>query len=394
MRLQQDGKPCPMCQHPNLTTVPDKYFQRKVNETKIRCSNKHLGCSWIGELGKVDKHLNVNAMEGECQYVSVSCPKNCGGQFQRNILDGHLKIECPKRQVRCKYCTFTAAYDTVVNEHLPQCPKFPEPCPNRCEQGKVQRCNLERHLATECPLELVACEFSHAGCTEKVPRKDLARHIEEGVHKHLLSMSLLNLRLTRELHQKIDEKDKLINEKDKLIAEKDKLIAEKDQEIIQLQQRCGDPNLEALGIFIKQFTLTDFSKKSIHLVGYSACTFYSDPLPRYKFDVMIQLKSSTPGYVSVNLRLWKGEHDDELRWPFTCIVQFQLINRLGDHDHHLMTARKQFTKGDRVGSTYTDKQVIRIGAFIAHGDLGYNAQKKTQFLKDDCLHFRLYMNIQ
>ena len=378
MRLQQDGKPCPMCQHPNLTTVPDKYFQRKVNETKIRCSNKHLGCSWVGELGKVDKHLNVNTMEGECQYVVVSCPKNCGGQFQRNILDGHLKIECPKRRVRCKFCTFRAAYDTVVNEHLPQCPKFPEPCPNRCEQGKVERCNLERHLATECPLELVACEFSHAGCTEKVPRKDLARHMEEGVQKHLLSMSLLNLRLTRELHQKIDDKDKL--------------IAEKDQEIFQLQQQFGDPFFEALEICKKQFILTEFSSKKIEWASYVVTSFYSDPLPQYKFDFVV--RPSDESHVSVELQVLFGKDDDKLRWPFMCTVHIQLINRLGNHDHHLITARKQFTKSDRIKSFVASDQVLAIKKFIAHGDLSYNAQKKTQFLKDDCLHFRLYMNIR
>lgn len=30
--------------------------------------------------------------------------------------------------------------------------------------------------------------------------------------------------------------------------------------------------------------------------------------------------------------------------------------------------------------------------FIAHSELGYNAAKDTQYLKDDCLHFRLYLN--
>ena len=28
--------------------------------------------------------------------------------------------------------------------------------------------------------------------------------------------------------------------------------------------------------------------------------------------------------------------------------------------------------------------------YIAHSELAYNAAKDTQYLKDDCLHFRLY----
>ena len=177
-RLQREGKPCPMCKEPNFTTQTDKYFKRVVNGLKVRCPHKGSGCEWMGDLGSLDQHAN----------------------------------SCPKRPWQCQYCDFTTTYDVGGNEHLPQCPKFPEPCPNRCEAGTVERCDLERHLATECPLQLVACEFSHTGCTEKVPRKDLARHMEENMQKHLLNMSLLNLSLTRELHEKMGEKDRQIAE--------------------------------------------------------------------------------------------------------------------------------------------------------------------------------------
>ena len=84
---------------------------------------------------------------------------------------------CPKRPWRCQYLLLPTMLEQMSICPM-QCSTFPEPCPNRCEAGTVERCVLERHLATECPLQLVACEFSRAGCTEKVPRKDLARHKE------------------------------------------------------------------------------------------------------------------------------------------------------------------------------------------------------------------------
>ena len=174
-RLQQGGKPCPMCNEPNLTTMPDKFYKRKVNELKVRCPNKGSGCEWVGDLGSVDQHVN----------------------------------SCPKRPCQCDFCGFKDTYEVVTNDHSPVCVKYPEPCPNQCEIGTVPRCDMEKHL-TQCPLQLVECEFAQAGCREKIPRQNLSCHMEEGAQCHLLSMSLFNLNLTRELHQKMDEKDRQI----------------------------------------------------------------------------------------------------------------------------------------------------------------------------------------
>ena len=198
-----------MCNRPNFTTNDDKYFKRVVNGLKVFCPHKGSGCEWMGDLDSLHQHANM----------------------------------CPKRPWQCQYCDFTTTYNGGTNEHLlDQCLKFPEPCPNRCEAGTVKRCGLERHLATECPLQLVACEFSRAGCTEKVPRKDLARHMEGNMQKHLLNMSLLNLSLTRELHEKMDEKDHQIAELQLQLEQRDGKVDEKFQ---QLDQK-GDQKFQQL----------------------------------------------------------------------------------------------------------------------------------------------------
>ena len=62
---------------------------------------------------------------------------------------------------------------------------------------------------TECPLQLVECEFA---CRERIPRQDLSQHMRECAQRNLLSLSLLNLSLTRELHQNMAEKDQQIAE--------------------------------------------------------------------------------------------------------------------------------------------------------------------------------------
>ena len=106
---------------------------------------------------------------------------------------------------------------------------------------------MEKHR-TECPLEPVACEFAEVECSVKVARRDLKRHMEESQQQHLLSATLLNLKLTKEiiaeLNRQLVEKDQQLDkknqqltqvllEKNKSIAAKDRVIAEKDAIIAQ-----------------------------------------------------------------------------------------------------------------------------------------------------------------
>ena len=171
-RLSREGKPCPMCKSENLATQEDKYFNRKVRQLKVCCPHKKSGCVWVGELGDLNQH----------------------------------STSCPNRPWKCQHCNFETTYEEGTNDHTPNCTKYPEPCPNRCEIGTVPRCDVEKHILV-CPLQLVECEFAHAGCDVKVPRGDLAKHMTENAQHHLMSTILLNLRLTRELHQKMEEKD-------------------------------------------------------------------------------------------------------------------------------------------------------------------------------------------
>ena len=74
-----------------LQTTDDLFLQRKVLALQIRCNNKALGCKWERELGKLEQHLMAGSVEGECQYVLVACPNECGFQVQRRSLYKHTK---------------------------------------------------------------------------------------------------------------------------------------------------------------------------------------------------------------------------------------------------------------------------------------------------------------
>ncbi|XP_064404944.1 TNF receptor-associated factor 5-like isoform X2 [Halichondria panicea] len=182
-RLIREQKPCPMCKDDEFNTQSDKYFKRKIRQLKVRCPHKKSGCEWTGELGDLNHHTT----------------------------------SCPKRPWKCQYCDHESIYETGPTDHTPNCPNYPLSCPNQCEIGTLSRCQADSHLL-ECPLQLVECEFASTGCDVKVPRRDLAGHMTENAQHHLMTATLLNLRLTKELHKKMEEKDQQIVELKQQVA--------------------------------------------------------------------------------------------------------------------------------------------------------------------------------
>ena len=149
---------------------------------KIRCSNKGSGCEWEGELGDLDKHLNLWSFDGKCDFVVVECPLKCGKRIQRRYLAKH---KCSKRPFSCKYCDYQA---THVNDHWPKCQRYPEVCPNKCSTEEIERRFLQRHLKEECPLQDIECDFSFAGCKKKMIRRLMKKHLDESKDEHLKIM--------------------------------------------------------------------------------------------------------------------------------------------------------------------------------------------------------------
>ena len=190
-RLQREGKACPMCNEQEWNVVLDKYHRRRVHEVRVRCPHKGSWCDWVGEVNGLKQHAD----------------------------------SCAKRPWECEYCGLKCTYGEGEEEHWPTCCKFPEPCPNGCEVGSVERCNVEQHHSV-CSLEPVACGMKEFGCSAVVPRKELATHMRESELQHLTAMAVLNLRLSRQLQQDSTERDRKITRLQQDMAEQKQLQIE------------------------------------------------------------------------------------------------------------------------------------------------------------------------
>ena len=132
------------------------------------------------------------------------------------------------------------------------------------------------------------------------------------------------------------------------------------------------------------------SGESFHSPG-----FYISP-GRYKMCIYIKVDCNGFGdgegtHVSVYAYLMRGENDDHLPWPFTGTITVELLNQLEDDNHYSddTTLLPNHKASQRVVNEERASSGSGFSSYIRHSDLSYNAAKHCQYLKDDCLYFRI-----
>ena len=374
-RLRTEGKPCPMCNEGSWNAVLDKYHRRKVHEVRVYCWHKGNGCEWVGELNSVAQHAT----------------------------------SCEHGLWKCEYCGLRCEFVEGGEKHWSTCPKFPEPCPNSCEVGSVERCNMEQHRS-ECSLEPVACEMKEFGCSVVVPRKELARHMRESELQHLIAMTMLNLRLTRQLQQESTERDKKIENLQQEIHHQKKQHVEICAELklqIELQNvnfdehkrelaelKAGIHELEQTTKHIEQHTsggacsvckvfFFDHYRQRKCSDDVLSAPFYSHH-HGYKFSLKISYNEDFND-IGAHLYLMVGEYDDDLQWPMKGKVQLELLNQAGDHRHVVRRRKLKLTKDKRDSDIVISESIIKYSS-VEH------VSTSIQYIVNNCLKFRVHVS--
>lgn len=251
----------------------------------------------------------------------------------------------------------------------------PQPCPNNCESGTLTQSELEKHLQA-CPLQMVECEFSFSGCDVKVPRKDVHKHMTESTNKHIMKAMVLNIRLTRDLQLKLEQKDQQ--------------IASLQQQVTQLTQSI---NNSENGFSCHDLVLNNFK---VHQARGGRGEWHSQEFTDQLEGLRFKLQIDTNGYrgardrhLTAWLNLITHEYGIQLTYQAVCIVYLKMLNQLGDHSHHVVVGRMNYI--NRSSAFYTSQMISDTANFFPLDNLGYNADKKTQYLNQDSLHFRLYL---
>ena len=319
----------------------------------------------------MDEHCNT------CDYVKLPCPNQCTTIFHRVIkatqlfrkdLQKHLDHECPRPRYSCPHCQETVKYQGRI--HTPICPKMIIECSNtpHCK-AKFPRETKHAHLST-CQYQVVGCKYSEFGCKKMPFRKNLQEHEnDDNAHLRIAMNTVL-----------------LLNTQCTLL---------KKQCLLNTQLHCSNMK-DQLGL-IKIFKMPSFKGKQTN-----NNEFFSDPFYTHPRGYKVVINIDTNGYdeckgthVSVWVYLMRGEYDDQLEFPFKGTIKFELLNQLEDENHHCESYTHDGTLdcSKRVIDGERSDTARGVQAFIPHEDLGHNATKNCQYLQDDCLVFRISVDV-
>ncbi|XP_064385217.1 TNF receptor-associated factor 4-like [Halichondria panicea] len=238
--IKANKKSCPTC-NDKFSSFPDKGLKRSLYSLKVRCSHQKDGCEWTGELRQLDEHLNTDPQPEKqlngCQFVKIDCIYNCRNHQQRRYIQNHQIKDCLKRPFGCEHCHYyKSTYDDVTNSHWPVCGSFPVPCPNQCG-STIQRQNIDSHVADECPLTTINCDFHHVCCAVKLPRQDMPEHQRENLLTHI---SLLATSHAKQQAETTQQRKEIIKQQDKianLVDENEKQKKSYKTKLIALQTK-------------------------------------------------------------------------------------------------------------------------------------------------------------
>ena len=320
----------------------------KLNKKACFCLNKNEGCTWEGELGNLDQHLNSDKstthQQRQCQYEKVKCTiKGCREMILRRNLDNHQSQNCLYRPYKCvnRGCTYSSSYRDVTESHSKVCQFRPVVCRLGC--GETLRCRDQlEHEDNVCRNYDIECDVE--GCTKVIKRKDLALHKETDAIHHVDILSR-ELRQARMLIETI--KRRLPEEPSKILP-----VTLTVDKFIQLKH-VSDP-------WMSDILYTEQGGYALHIIV--------DPHGRRPGPFF--------GEISVHLYVSRGEFDDELTWPCGVDITVELLNQQNDQDHYSKTVRVR-------GSKSIDNRGYGWNRYICIKQL------EPLYLKDNCLKFKV-----
>lgn len=199
--------------------APDKKMRLASGDANDMDENENLSsCEWTGKLGQLDDHkkacpfasircpeiccgkrfrrMDLEQHRKECQFRKVEC-SSCQAIVSHNRLNFHQKSECPKAQVKCKFCGEEMAREllgkkgALAQEHFS----------TFIEEDKKEyfKCSRIGHYA-ECPKVILKCEFFDYGCEAEFAREDAGAHHAENAQYHAALVNRTLGRLSGQMH--------------------------------------------------------------------------------------------------------------------------------------------------------------------------------------------------
>ena len=390
-----------------------------------RCPQRPYTCEYCAEYKSTFEDV-AHSHWPECKCFLLPCPNECtpsGSGLQRQDLDLHVKEECPLTVVQCELhhagCKVALPRkdmaDHIKNDsiaHIYLLAAENHRLSKRLLEKEEQICLLTQENAE---LEEKTTKQSQE-LREKVTSQsqELTRtnqELTQAKHELMQIITSQSLELTRtkqELAQKVasqsqeltrvkqeltqkatsrDQKLELVKLKEAQRQAIDRLQTQQQHDLRELRTDV-EMRRDIVPVTIKMAGFDELKKKG---TDWYSRPFYTG-MGGYKMCLEVDANGDGAAkgtHISVFTYLMRGEFDSHLKWPFRGTVTFQLVNQLEDKEHHTdSNAYKDVTPdfaqvdGERSCGWGNPE-------FLPHSELGLSVANNRQYLKDDCLIFRI-----
>ena len=316
----------------------------------------------------------------------------------------HLERDCPQQKVCCEF-SFAGCEIELPREELG----------DHLESNQVEHMSMLALVNQRMAEDLAEKDEQIAKLSEDVGTKVAAARAEsrqeiQSLHSEnsMLKQELAELKsdmasmvatltaAVEQIRNDQTQQKREVKEINEIVCHKITNLEKKvDQTKKDLSQQCFSIQ-SYVGLFPVEYVLNNFEQLRESGSDWQSVPFYSH-LEGYRLCLVVSpsgVSNTVNGsYVSVYVCLMQGEFDGRLKWPFRGAITIQLLNQIDDRIPATGTIR--FT--DNTPSRYTSRVLNSEKAekgwgllkFIRYEELHYSSVKNRQFLKDDCLHFRV-----
>ena len=144
---------------------------------------------------------------------------------------------------------------------------------------------------------------------------------------------------------------------------------------------------------LKKFKFSKFDQHKAANDGVYSPPFYTSP-GGYKMRILVYANGEGEGRgtdVSVYVFFMEGENDNHLPLPFAGKVTIELLNQLEDNHHHSKTMKFPPDDDTSQQQVNIERSITGYGYthYIQHTALDHIEADNCQYLKYDCLYFRI-----
>ncbi len=204
----------------------------------------------------------------------------------------------------------------------------------------------------ECPKQIIACQYSFAGCEEKFTRELTQYHNHMFVQYHL-DIAIYHLNNTGR----------------QLKATETRLTATETQ-LEKARSRIESSGESSTVIKVPYIGNREYISPGFYAKG------------RYQFGLKVSGCMHNTQARSIAISVMSGRCDDELEWPVTAIVTIHQLNQNKDEDHRLVVDKeKAFFKSKVIPSAVSQYQQWR--------PLGFGSADR----RDNCIFLKVRVDV-